>query len=116
MANPITEKRFENCSEMIHDLAGLDLSNDETIDIAMELLELVLLSAELKPDDYIKADLHFDGLTDAEIESYVNNSNKTADDIKKYLTGFIGDETKTVVFLKSAVSRFKDNDGGAVNG
>ena len=115
MVNPITEKGIKSCNEMIHDLSGMELTNDETIDVAIGLLHSVLLAAELKPDDYIKADLHFDGLSDAEIESIVDNNNKRADAIIKSLTEMIGDDERIAAFIRFTLDKIAAANNGDSN-
>ena len=84
----------------------IDLSNDDIIDIGVDLLYMVVFSIY---DDSIKADLHFDGLSDAKIKSYLDKSKKDADSIKESLTGFIGDADKTAAFIDLTLKKIRDN-------
>ena len=113
---PDTAKKFEIINDSVYAISHdeIDLSDADIVDIGVDLLQMVLLAIY---DDSIKSDLHFDGLSDAEIKAYLDKTKSDADGIKKSLTGIIGDADKTAAFIKLRLKEIAAaNDGGAGNG
>ena len=114
---PGTAKKFEIINDSVYAISHdeIDLSDADIVDIGVDLLQMVVLAIY---DDSIKADLHFDGLSDAEIKAYLDKSKTDADAIKKSITGFIGDADKTAAFIKLRLKKISaaNDNGGADNG
>ena len=113
---PVTSKKIKYINDSVYAISHdeIDLTPDDVIDVAVDLLDMVLITIY---DDSIKADLHFDGLTDAEIKAYLDKTKNDADAVKKSLTGIIGDADKTAAYIKATLNKIAATDnGGAVSG
>lgn len=92
---PGTAKKIKDISDIAYELSDdLDLSCNDVIDIAIDLLYLTVLST-------------FDGNDDAIA--------KRTEKIKESLTGFIGDADKTAAFIKLELKNISAA-GGVDNG
>ena len=86
--------KIKATGDLIHelDIDNLDLTNDEVIAVAVELLELTVLAT-------------YDGNDDAIA--------KRTEKIKESVIGMVGDADKTAAFIKATLTK---TDGGVVNG
>ena len=112
---PSAADKFKIINDSVYAISHdeIDLSDADIVDIGVDLLQMVLLAIY---DDSIKSDLHFDGLSDAEIKAYLDKTKSDADGIKKSLTGIIGDADKTAAFIKLRLKEIAAaNDGGGVD-